>query len=115
MGHGGAERRVGELIASGCNWTESEAREVLDACDTSGESAAAFARRLGIDVHRLWRWRRRLSETTSFVPVDVVGLRGTAPAVVVTTEGGVRVEVSGLDATSAEWVATMLGKLGARR
>ena len=107
-----AERRVSELIGTGRNWTEAEAREVLVACDASGESAAAFARRLGVDVHRLWRWRRRLSAASSFVPVDV---RGSWPAVVVTTEDGVRVEVSTVDATSAEWVATMLGKLGARR
>ena len=114
MGRGAAERRVAELIAEGRNWTERDAREVLAACEASEESAAGFARRLGIDVHRLWRWRSRLSVTSSsFVPVEV---RGLVPALVVTTADGVRVEVSTADATSAEWVATVLVRLaGGRR
>jgi hypothetical protein len=41
------ERRIAELRSSE-PWTEDEARLVLDAWEESGESVAAFARRMGL-------------------------------------------------------------------
>ena len=41
-------------------WREEQARVVLEACERSGQSMAAFARRHGIVRQRLERWARRL-------------------------------------------------------
>jgi transposase-like protein len=41
-------------------WRETDAEAVLAALDASGESAAEFAKRHGLDVQRLHFWRRRL-------------------------------------------------------
>jgi hypothetical protein len=110
MGRVGAAGWIGELIADGRRWTESDAREVLSAWEASGESGPAFGRRHGIVPQRLWWWRSRLAAATSFLPVEV---RGSPSAVVVTTEGGVRVEVAAVDEASAEWVATLIERLRA--
>ena len=65
-------------------WTESEARAALSALDASGLSVIAFARREGIDVQRLYSWRRKLA-----------GSRAEGPAFVEirTVAAGERVEV----------------------
>jgi hypothetical protein len=41
-------------------WTISDARSALAAWDASGASLRDFAIRAGLDVYRLYRWRRRL-------------------------------------------------------
>ncbi len=41
-------------------WTPAEAHSVLNALTTSGLSPRSFAEREGLDVARLYRWRRRL-------------------------------------------------------
>lgn len=41
-------------------WSVEEARTVLAEMDRSGLSCAAFALREGLDVQRLYFWRRRL-------------------------------------------------------
>lgn len=43
-------------------WTLADARAALAALGASGLSTSAFARREGIDVQRLYRWRRQLAE-----------------------------------------------------
>jgi hypothetical protein len=109
MGRGTGERRVVELMADGRRWTEADARTVLSAWEASGESGCAFGRRFGIVPQRLCWWRSRLSTTTSsFVPVEVTR---TEAAIVVTTEAGLRVEVSAADAASVEWVAMLIERL----
>lgn len=59
---------------------ERKWRERVEACEASGLTVAAFARREGLNAQSLWTWRRRLrgaaETTTSFVPVVV---RETAP------------------------------------
>ncbi|MDX2090323.1 MAG: hypothetical protein SFX73_20855, partial [Kofleriaceae bacterium] len=45
-------------------WTEDEGRAALEAWRASGESLAAFARREGVDVQRLYWWKRRLGWRT---------------------------------------------------
>lgn len=52
------------LYRSCPRWTEAEARAVLDALATSGLSTADFASREGLDVQRLYWWRRRLAKVS---------------------------------------------------
>ena len=42
-------------------WTESEAREVLAVLERSGQTVAAFAAEHGLDMQRLYYWRRRVA------------------------------------------------------
>jgi len=44
-------------------WSEDDAEAVLAALDASGVSTAEFASREGLDVQRLYFWRRRLART----------------------------------------------------
>jgi transposase-like protein len=46
----------GLRIAGLTSWSDADARRVVDAWQSSGESRAAFGRRLGIHVHRLYLW-----------------------------------------------------------
>ena len=46
-------------------WTVVEARGALAALESSGLPAAEFARREGLDVQRLHRWRRELGATAA--------------------------------------------------
>jgi hypothetical protein len=58
-------------------WTEQDAREVLDELATSGESKAQFARRRGVSTERLRYWQKRLANATapSFVAVPLAASR----------------------------------------
>ena len=56
------------LYRSGRRWTETEAREALNALDASGLSATEFAYRQGIDAQRLYWWRRRLANSRDVAP-----------------------------------------------
>lgn len=55
-------------------WRAAEAERVLEAWRRSGQSGAAFARRHGLSVRRLLRWRDRLQPSPApvFHPVRVV-------------------------------------------
>jgi transposase-like protein len=61
--------------AASSYWSESEARAVLEAYETSGLSVAEFARRYGLGPQRLRWWKKRRREEAgaalSFVPVHV--------------------------------------------
>jgi hypothetical protein len=46
-------------------WTEKEARAALTALSASRLSTRAFAAREGIDIQRLYSWRRKLEATPS--------------------------------------------------
>jgi hypothetical protein len=111
-------------------WTPAEARRVLDAWRASGESATGFARRHGLVPQRLCWWRDRLAaatlpkeeaivqsqdETPAFVPVEVRAAEPIADLAVVVVGADLRVEVRGLDATSAAWVAALVRSLRERR
>lgn len=106
-------------------WTEQDARRVLKEWDASGESAAGFARRLGVIPQRLFWWRKRLGPALSseakptFVPVTVRPALETSMAVgvpiVLTVGDGIRVEVRELDVRTAAWVAALAGQLGELR
>jgi hypothetical protein len=49
-------QRIGKLGS----WSDPEAKVVVDAWRRSGESRAAFGRRYGIAVHRLYFWITKL-------------------------------------------------------
>jgi len=73
-------QRIGRLVS----WTDAEAQKVVDAWRRSGESKAAFGRRYGIAVHRLYFWIAKFGgngpaplkkprKEVRFHPVRVVG------------------------------------------
>jgi hypothetical protein len=105
--------------AKGRLWTAVEARDALAVCDRSGETLAAFARRHGIAVYRLYWWRRRLKKTEGIakapdarlIPVMVRG-EGIEPrrtnGCIAVIEGALRVEVGDASAVSPAWVAALL-------
>lgn len=123
-------KRAGESRASkqshGERWTEKDARRVLGAWEKSGETVAAFARRMGVIPQRLSWWRKRLAQAPSgepsvaFVPVtvrpgaDVTSTPRTAP-VVLTLGDRVRIDVRDMDGTTAAWVAALLLNIGEAR
>ncbi len=43
-------------------WSITEARDAIAALESSGLSTAEFARREGLEVNRLYRWQRQLTE-----------------------------------------------------
>jgi len=55
-------------------WRAAEAERVLEAWRRSDKSGAAFARRHGLSVRRLLRWREQLNAPTApvFHPVRVI-------------------------------------------
>jgi len=79
-------------------WTEDEARLVLDEWRRSGQTIAAFARERHMSAPRLYWWRRRLPKdgapapVISLVPAKVV-MRSNAVAVVIRTPSGVAIEL----------------------
>jgi hypothetical protein len=85
-------------------WREEQARVVLVAWASSGESMAAFARRHELTVQRLRWWKRWLMPTTTsavdegdaldatFLPVHVVG-REVATEPIVDVSAAERLEV----------------------
>lgn len=107
----------------GGRWTEQDARRALEAWEKSGETVAAFARRMGVVPQRFFWWRKRLTQATSgkpsvtFVPVtvrpaaDATSTPKIAP-VVLTLGDRVRVDVLEMDAATAAWVATLVLNLG---
>ena len=102
------------------HWSEADAREVLAALDASGESVSTFAEHHGLHPHRLWRWRRKLSqaaqarakgedgplEQVAFAPVVVSGL-GREVAVVVRV-GSVEIEIVDTSGVEASWLAALV-------
>jgi hypothetical protein len=92
---------------------------VLDACDRSGLTLAAFARQRGLGPQRLTWWRKRLAETssceTNSPPVSLVPVTlRPAPAialgtpVAITSRSGVCIEVRDVGAVTAPWGAALL-------
>jgi len=86
-------------------WRAAEAERMLEAWRRSGESGAAFARRHGLSVRRLLRWRDRLKAPTApvFHPVRIIERAASAASAGVATlelelRGGRRIRVhSGFD------------------
>lgn len=112
----------GRGVGAGGKWTEQHARAVLGALDASGESVSAFARKIGVVPQRLHWWRRRLAcdaiapaETRRPAFVPVIASRACdagAPALVVSTPCGARIEVHEVNASTAAWVALFGREVG---
>jgi transposase-like protein len=96
-------------------WTTVEASEALAAWERSGETLAAFARRLGVSAERLAWWRRRLARTTMAPLVPMVVRAPRAWSSVRVTLEGCEVEVGELSEASAAWVASLVRALGEGR
>ena len=93
-------------------WRESDAMAVLSSWRESGLSLRVYARRHGLSLSRLVRWKARLSAgswTVGFHRVEVVQPPALAPAgtgVEVVLRGGRRVRVRrGFDPSLLEAVA----------
>ena len=65
-------------------WSEDEGQCIVAAWRRSGESPAAFARRYGIAVHRLYY---RITTTDAHVPVTEIGPVGFHPVRVLPERG----------------------------
>jgi hypothetical protein len=86
------------LPAAASRWTEADARLVLAEHARSGLSFASFAARRGLEVQRLYRWRRALTSETRPAPVkflEVCAPRGLAstPTVEIVLPSGVVLRV----------------------
>jgi hypothetical protein len=117
-------RMVSEVrrVAERAYWRESEARVLVEAWQSSGETLAAFARRYGVDRQRLCRWVGRLegaaaSETVRFHPVRLVdrgpepGSGGTGSTIEIELVGGQRVRVPrGFEAEELRRVLAVLAE-----
>lgn len=86
-------------------WSEDEGRRVVEAWQRSGENAAAFSRRHGLQARRLVYWIKRLTNpsppTVSFVPAAVVA--SDEVAAIIRAPGGIAIELA--SATSAQIAA----------
>jgi hypothetical protein len=114
---------------AGQRWTESQARQVLQEWERSGEPMAAYARRRGLQTQRLSWWRKRLGRGSAeravaavapaaFVPVALrvaTVSEPTAPAAAVAAwvdvGGALRVELRVLDDASVAWLAALVRAL----
>jgi hypothetical protein len=94
-------------------WTEEEARLVLDDWRRSGQTIAAFARERHMSAPRLYWWRKRLPKdgapppVISLVPAKVV-MRSETAAVVIRMPSGVAIELADASPTL---VAAIVGEL----
>ena len=99
--HKGTTATLTSLVMSRY-WRAADAEPVLEAWRRSGEGGAAFARRHGLNVRRLLRWRERLKRSAApvFHPVRVVeraeptAIAGTVP-LELELRGGRRIRVLG--------------------
>lgn len=105
-----ARRRV-ELNPK--RWNAATARKVLDEFASSGMSLTEFGRSLGVNLQRLWWWRKRLAEdvggrTVTFVPAVVARPHS---GMVIRLPRGVEVEATDVAAIPARWVAELAREL----
>jgi transposase-like protein len=84
------------LYSTRRRWTDTEAHAVLAALDSSGLSVSAFAMREGLDVQRLYFWRRRREAAveTAVTPAFVEVRRHAAEHVEVVLRSGRILRVS---------------------
>ena len=100
-------------------WSEADARQVLDAVESSGRTIHSFACEHDLKAHRLYWWRERLAgsvreepggfEQLSFAPVMVTGL-GQTPAVIVRL-GELEFEIITPPEVDPAWLAEVITAL----
>jgi hypothetical protein len=100
----------------GERWTQEDARRVLAAWQSSGDSLWAFSRRHGLQPQRVGWWKKRLSEwrtseavRPAFAPAILVPPASTP--ISIRLPAGPVIEVA--DAT-AEWLSTFVAELARR-
>jgi len=97
-------------------WREAEARVMVEAWRSGGETLSEFAARYGVDPKRIARWasrlQRRRPEAVRFHPVRLVGVepgKGSGSAIEIRLGGGRRVRVArGFDAEDLRRVLAVL-------
>jgi hypothetical protein len=96
-------------------WTEGDARQVLDEWRQSGQTIAAFARDRGVSAPRLYWWRRRLPKAgavapgLSLVPAKFV-TRTDAASIVIQLPSGIAIEMAN---ASPSMVAAIVSEIEA--
>jgi len=96
-------------------WSADDARAALSALSASGLSPGAFAAREGLDVQRLYRWRRQLaatSEAAEVAPtfVEVLAQRAGVVEVLLCSGRVLRVPET-IDAQALRRIAAVLEEL----
>jgi len=88
-------------VADRLYWREADARILVEAWRSSGETLSGFARRQGVERKRLARWVRRLEGAAGgplhFHPVQLVGSlpeTGGGALIDIQLAGGQRVRVA---------------------
>lgn len=108
----------------GRRWTASDARQMLDAWQSSGQSLNAFSAEHGVKPERLSWWKARLHDWSAnatakverparLVPA-VVRPGGTEAEAVVRFPSGVAVEVMDTASVSPQWLAVVAAELARR-
>ena len=104
-------------------WTSEVARRVLEEWRASGLALEVFARQRGLVGQRLRWWQKQLGveverastprAKATLVPVTVRGAadEDDRASLVIVVQGGARLEVREVSATTAAWVGVMLGTL----
>lgn len=119
------DRQWKELLTR--HWSEADARVVLQAWRSSGQSMSAFARKHGIGVSRLSGWKQRVggatehrgaeqsgspsSEDLEFKQVLLTGTC-TTPAAMVRV-GRVEIEIHDPSRVDGAWISQLASALGA--
>ena len=97
-------------------WREAEARVMVEAWRSGGETLPEFAARYGVDPKRIARWASRLQkpqpEAVGFHPVRLVGVEpgnGSGSAIEIDLIGGRRVRLAhGFEAEDLRRVLAVL-------
>lgn len=95
-------------------WTENDARVVFAEWRASGESLAAFARRRGVGIKRLYWWKRRFASPAatnanselSLIPATVIETAATS--IRIRLPNGIAIESTN---TSPAWLAAIVAEL----
>lgn len=99
-------------------WSITDARAALADLEASGLSIAGFARRQGLEPHRLYRWQKRLAEVVPGVaapptpPVIEIRPRRPEPIEIVLSSGRILRVAETIDTTALERLLTVLERTG---
>jgi hypothetical protein len=109
-------------------WREGDARRALDVWRGGGETLSAFARKNGLELQRVVRWRKRLAEEDArggqedpikFIPAflrqsgEVERSSDASGLLVIHLPNGTRIEVKGKreGGVSARWLSSLCRRL----
>jgi len=114
-----SEKTSTEWIAALCGpkqWKADDAKRVLAAWKSSGESMAGFADRHGLNAQRIAWWRKKSASTASsaltLVPVTVRAEPSRASAALsLVVSGDVRIDVTDASRVPPLWFAAVVDAL----